>query len=190
MLGADRAGTIHQEVDRVVGRLEAKHEEGVGAVAGHREARLGGVDQATVARLETRLGELAHAFGAALEAGEANAGRGTMGGTGLHPHPGLSYDAESSLGADEQPIGAGSGTRSGQASRRPDAGGGEGVHRLDEVLDVGPDGGEVTGGSCGDPATEGGKLEGLGEVAQSEAVLGQLGLQGRSGGACLDQGGA
>ncbi len=34
------------------------------------------------------------------------------------------------------------------------------------------------------------KLEGLGEVAQRQAVLGQLGLQGRAGGACLDQGGA
>ncbi len=111
-----------------------------------------------------------------------------MRGPWLHAHPRLGDDAEDSLGAGEHPVGTHAGAGAGQATRLPGSRRGDRAGGLDEVLDVGVQGGEVPGRARGDPATEGGVLEGLGEVAQREAVLGELGLEGRPQGARLDQG--
>src|SRR5580700_10796758 len=102
-----------------------------------------------------------------------------MKGPGQDAQPGLGDDPEGALRATEEPVGAGAGAGTGQPPRLPYTDGGNGAHGLDEVLDVGPEGGEVPGGARGEPAAERGVLEGLGEVPQREAMLGELSLEAR-----------
>ena len=64
------------------------------------------------------------------------------------------------------------------------------AHRLDEVVDVRVERREVAAGARGDPAAERRELEGLREVAQRQAVLGELLLEARAGRAGLDARGA
>src|SRR6185437_4727493 len=144
-------------------------------------------DQTAIAWLKASLGELAYAVDALGKSGEAHAGGCAIGWARLHAYPGLGDDPKRALRAGEQAIGTGARAGAGQAPRRPCAGGGERPHGLHEVLDVGPRSGEVTGGARGDPAAERGQLERLWEVAQGQAVLGQLGLQVGAGRAPLDE---
>ena len=89
----------------------------------------------------------------------------------LHTHPRLGDHPERALRAGEHPVWAHARARSGQPPRLPGAGGRDRAHRLDEILDVGPHGGEVPGRARGDPAAERGVLERLREVAQRQPVL-------------------
>ena len=59
-------------------------------------------------------------------------------------------------------------------------------HRLDQVVDVGVERGEVAAGAGGDPAAERRELKRLREVAQGEPVRAELLLEARAGGAGLD----
>ncbi len=70
VLGADLERPRERVVDRMVGRLEAEHEQRVAAVAGHRHRRLARVDQAAVGRVEPGLRERAHALRAGGEVGK------------------------------------------------------------------------------------------------------------------------
>jgi hypothetical protein len=186
--GADRKRAAYRILDWVVGRLEAEHEQGVGAIAGHRQAGLAGVEQAAVGRVQPGLGQSAHALSAGKETVEANARRAPVGGSRLHTHPGIDDHAERALRACEHPVGARAGAGSGQPPRGPLARGRNRTDRLDQVLDVRPQGCEVAGRARGDPAAEGRVLERLREVAQGEAVLGELGLERGAGRAPLDAG--
>ena len=89
-----------------------------------------------------------------------------------------------------EPISIRSGRGTGAGARQPPAlpgaARGDRPHRLDQVVDVGVEGGEVAAGPGRDPAAQGRVLEGLREVAQGEAVLAQLLLEPRPGGAGLD----
>ncbi len=122
--------------------------------------------------------------------GEAHGRRAAVDGSRLHAHPRLGDDSQHALRAGEHPVGAGPGARAGQAARLPRARRCDRADRLDEVLDVRPHGREVPGRARRDPPAEGGELEGLREVAQRQAVLGELALQRRAGGARLDARGA
>ena len=98
----------------------------------------------------------------------------------VHAHPGLGDHAEDPLGADQHPVGARPGARAGQPAALPGAGRGDRPHRLDQVVDVGPDGREVPPGPGRDPAAEGRVLERLREVAQGQPVLGELLVERRA----------
>ena len=126
----------------------------------------------------------------ALEGVEQH-GRGLLEGRRLlHPHPRLGDHAEDPLGADQQPVRARARAGAGQAPALPRAGGRERTDRLDEVVDVRVQRGEVAAGAGGDPAAQRRVLERLRVVAQGQAVLAQPGLELRPGGAGLDAGGA
>ena len=104
-----------------------------------------------------------------------------------HAHPRLGDDAERPLAAEQQPVGRRAGARRRQPPRRPHAGAGrDRAHRLDEVVDVGRPGGEVTAGARRDPAAERRQLERLRVEAQRQAVRGELLLEHRAARARLD----
>ncbi len=145
-----------------------------------------GVEQAAVGRVQPRLRERAHALGADGERLEAHARRAPVGGPRLHAHPGLGDHAERALRAGEHPVGARPGAGARQPPRLPLARGRDRADRLDEVLDVRPHGREMARRARGDPAAERGELKGLREVAQGEAVLGELRLERGAGRARLD----
>ena len=63
---------------------------------------------------------------------------------------------------------------------------GQRPHRLDQVVDVRVEGGEVAAGAGRDPAAERRELKRLREVAQRESVGAELLLEPRAGGAGLD----
>ncbi len=174
MLGADCQRAGHRLPHGMVGGLEAEHQQRRGAVAGHRHARFARVYQTAVGRRQTRLAECAHTLGTVEEALEAHARRGAVGRPRLHADPRLGDDAEDALRAGEHPVGADAGARAGQTARLPHPRRGDRAGGLDEVLDVGQDGREVAGRARGDPAAERGELKRLGEVAQRQAVLGEL----------------
>jgi hypothetical protein len=55
MIPAQLERPLHGGVDGVIGGLEAEQEQRTGAVAGERQARLGGVDETAVGRVQARL---------------------------------------------------------------------------------------------------------------------------------------
>ena len=109
----------HRLVDRVVGGLEAEHEQRLARRPGVGERRLGGVEQAAVGRVEARLRDLAHRGGAGREVVERDAARRLPARALLEPHPGLGDHAEDALGADQHPVGARPGAGAGQAAALP-----------------------------------------------------------------------
>jgi hypothetical protein len=106
----------------------------------------------------------------------------------LHAYPRLRDHAERALRAGEHAVGADARARTWQPARCPHADRGDRANRLDEVLYVRSGGGEVAGGARGDPASERGELERLGEVAQREPVLAQLRLENWARGPALNAG--
>src|ERR1700683_498612 len=97
MLGADLQGPRHRAIDGMVARLEAEDEQSVRAVPRHREARLAGIEQAAVARVERGLRDLAHALHSLGEAREAHTARASVGGARLYANPCLGYHPEDAL---------------------------------------------------------------------------------------------
>ena len=162
-------------------RLEAEHEQRLARPARRRSARPrpgraggsstgGGRDWASART----------AAAPSLEAVEQHAGRGLEARALLHAHPGLGDHAEHALRADQHPVRARPGARAGQPAALPDARRRERAHRLDEVVDVRVQRGEVAARAGGDPAAERRVLERLREVAQRQAVLAQLVLEARA----------
>ena len=151
---------------------------------------LRGVEQPAVGRVQARLGDRAGRGDAAGVVVEVHRAPALPARPVLQPHPGLGDHAEGALGAEEQPVGGGPGARAGQPAGLADPGRGDDAQRLDQVVDVGVEGGEVPAGPGGEPAAEGGELEGLREVAQGQAVRAQLVFQVRAEDAGLDAGGA
>ena len=172
--------------DLVVGRLEAEHEEVGAAVAGQHHPRLAPVDQPAVGGIQPRLGDRAHRVRALLEGREAHRHRRPVDRLGLHAHPCLGDDAERPLRPEQQAVGRGPGARPGQPARRPHAARRDRAHRLDEVVDVRVEGGEMAARPRGDPAAKRRELERLRIVPQGEAVFSELGLEARPGRAGLD----
>ena len=121
-----------------------------------------------------------------LERLEGDPDRQLPAGTLPDPHPGLRDHPEDSLGAEQEPIGAGAGARARQPAALPEAAGGDRPHRLDQVVDVGVEGGEMPAGAGRDPAAQGGELERLREMAKRQPPLAKLVLERRPRGAGLD----
>ena len=99
-------------------------------------------------------------------------------GMGAQPHPG--DDAERALGAEEQSAEVGSGGRRRCAAGAHD--GSVGEHDLqpgDDVVDLAVASAVLPGAAARHPAADGGDVEALREVADAQAVAGQLGLQVR-----------
>ncbi len=103
-----------------------------------------------------------------------------------HPHPGLGDHAEDALGADQRPVRRGPRPRPRQAPALPGSPRRDRPHRLDQVVDVRVERGEVPPGPGRDPAPQRRVLEGLREVAQRQPVLAQLVLQAGPGRPGLD----
>src|SRR5699024_9633032 len=72
------------------------------------------------------------------------------------------------------------GTGPGEPARLRDPGGGDDPERLGQVVDVGVAGGVVAAGPGGEPAADGGELEGLREMPQRVARRPQLVLEMRA----------
>ena len=87
---------------------------------------------------------------------------------------------------DQHPVRARARAGARQPPALPGAARGERADRLDQVVDVGPDGREVAAGAGRDPAAEGRVLERLREVAQGEPVLAELLVERRAEHAGLD----
>ena len=169
-------------LDRVVGRLEAEHEQRRRAVAGEREARLLGVDAAgswpgadRTAPAPARAAAPAANVANATPAERAVRGRGCTRTQASVMTPSVPSEPTSIRSGLEAGAGAG------QPPRLPHAGRRERPHRLDEVVDVGLQRGEVAARARGDPAAERRELERLREVAQREPVPAQLVLERRTG---------
>ena len=137
------------------------------------------VEQAAVRGVEAGLGQGAHRLRARSKASNSTPADSRKRGRVLHAHPGLGDHAEDALGADQHPVRARAGARAGQPPALPDAARRERPHRLDEVVDVRVERGEVAAGAGGDPAAERRVLERLRVVAQRQPVLAQLLLERR-----------
>ncbi len=159
VLGTDLQGSCQRLVHRVVGRLEAEHEQGVGAVRGHRQPGLAGIEQAAVGWMQPRLRDRAHALNALEEALKSHTRRAPVRRTRLHAHPCLRDHPQCALGAGEHPVRAYPRARPRQPPRHPHTHRCDRANGLDEILDVRPHGREMAGGARGDPATQSGVLE-------------------------------
>src|SRR5439155_6935043 len=111
---------------------------------------------------------------AALERVEADPGRRLEPRPLLQPHPGLGDHAEDALGADQKTVRTGTGAGPRESPALPGPRRRDRAHRLDQVVDMRVERGEVAAGPGGDPAAECRVLERLGEVPQREALLAQL----------------
>ena len=159
MIAAALDRALHPGVERVVGGLEAEDENRVRTIAGAGRERLAGIEETTVRRIKTALAERMHRGGAGGEIGKRDRCRRAHRRAVLQAHPRLGDDAENALGADEQAVGAGAGTGAGQAAGGDDAVRRHHAQRLDEVVDVRVERGEVAAGAGGDPATQRRQLE-------------------------------
>lgn len=110
--------------------------------------------------------------------------------TGQNAKPGIDDHTEGPLGPAEHAIGADTSAGAGKPQGLPEADGRQGANGLGQVLDVGPERGEMPGGAGGEPAAESGVLKGLGKVTQGQPMRCQLGLQGRPADAGLNASGA
>ena len=171
----------HPGVDRVVGRLEAEHQQRAAVRGGAGQRRLAGVEQPAVRRVEAATGRArAPPPRPRSKPSNSTAAESLKRGRLLHAHPGLGDHAEDPLGADQHPVGARPGAGARQAAALPDAARRDRAHRLDEVVDVGVQRGEVAAGAGGDPAAERRVLERLRVVAQRQPVRLQLLLELRA----------
>ena len=195
--GGHRAAVVTDQLDQHLeavpdgqdGRLEAQHQHEPVTRARTRQGRLGRVEQAAVGGVQVALGDRAHRrerVGGRLEGGRR---RASVAGSVLQSHPRLGDDAERALGPEHQAVRRRTRPGTGQAERLADADRGDHADRLDEVVDVGPQGGVVTAGPGGDPAAQAGELEALGEEAQGEVVRAELVLERGSQHTGLDAGG-
>src|SRR2546430_648902 len=123
-----------------------------------------------------------------LEGGEAHGGGRRDRGPLEAAPPGLGNNPENPLRADEEPIRGRAGPRGGEPPGLDRPRRGDDPQRLDQIVDVGVEGGVVAAGSGGDPASEGRALERLGEVAQREPGRAELVLEDGAEGAGLDAG--
>ena len=162
---------FHPRARVVVGRLEPEHEERVLPVPSTRQLRLGGSRRRQLQGYRPACESARTASAPAAKSGKRTPAEARCVGPGLETHPRLGDDPEGALGADQHPVGA-AGRRPSRAAAatatprrrdRPD--------RLDEVVDVRVERGEVAAGAGGDPAAERRELERLGEVAQRQPVL-------------------
>src|SRR3954447_5406475 len=101
---ADLERALDPGVERMVGRLEAEHEQRLAGRRRSGEARLARVEQAAVRRPQAGLHDLARRPGAGLERVEQHARARAELRTPLHPHPGLRHDPERPLGAEEEAV--------------------------------------------------------------------------------------
>ena len=183
MLASDLERQLHRGVDRVVGGLEAEDQEVrlAGAGAGH--LRLERVEQAAVRGYKPGLRDLAHGPRGGEEVVELDPARGLELGRGRTRTQASAITPR----MPSEPISIRSGRGPGARPRQPPALPGparrDRPHRLDQVVDVGVERREVAAGPGRDPAAQGRVLERLREVAQREAVLAQLLLERRPGGA-------
>ena len=149
-----------------------------------------GVDQPAVGRVQPGLRDRAHGLRAGGEVSEPDRGRGAAVRPRTHPDPRLGDEAERALGPEQHPVRRDAGAGAGQPPGLPDADRRERADRFHEVVDVRQQRREVPTGARRDPAAERRELKRLGEVAQRQAVLAQLRLEDRPGGASLDPRGA
>ena len=182
MLAGDLERQVHPVLDRVVGRLEAEHQQRLARAAARRRSsppparRAGGSWRGEAPTGRSRAPRAAPATKSSNPTPQETLKLGPV----LEPHPGLGDHAEDPLGADQRPVRRGPGAGAGQAAALPGAARGDRPHRLDQVVDVGVEGREVAAGAGRDPAAEGRELERLREVAQGQAVLAELVLERRA----------
>src|SRR5690606_27142619 len=132
---------------------------------------LGLVGQAKDGGPGSVLGEPAQGGGALVEGGEAPALVDAGLGDGPDAHRDRGDDAEGPLGAEDELAQVGSRGGARCAAGVQDAlGGGEGEGE-DHLVEAAVSGGGLSAGAGGGEAADGGPLEGLGEVAEGEAVL-------------------
>ena len=137
--GRSRRRASSPRLDRMVGRLEAQHQQHRrrrsapalrNASAGSSSRQFAGYSPdcaiARVAATACGVGRRTRTDAAALPPRPV-----------LQPHPRLGDHAERALGAEEQPVGRRARARSGQPARLADPDRGDHAHRLDQVVDVG-----------------------------------------------------
>ena len=180
----------HRGIGRVIGGLEAEHQQGGVAAAGAGVRRLQR-DRAAGSSRGAGPTARARAPPAAARAkpsapGKRDARRGPEAGPLLEPHPGFDDDPERSLGADPEAIRARPRARAGQAARLDDPRRCHHAQRFHELVDVGVQRRVVPARAGGDPAAQARELEGLREVAQREPVGPELALERGAEDAGLD----
>ncbi len=187
LAAGDRERLLELVVEAV---LEGEQQQRGGAVTREGELRLARVDDAAVGGAQPALEDVADRAGGGEVVREADGGGAALGRFLLHAHPRLGDHAERPLGAEQQAVRRRAGARSRQAARLPDTRAGrDRAHALDEVVDVRGPGREVPAGARRDPAAERRALEGLRVEAHRQALLGELLLEPRAGGARLDASG-
>ena len=186
--GAVRGKVIPLHLQIPLGQAVGQAAQAVVLVAQHDGGgRLGRIREAYDGRMQLgALHQIAESGDAVLQAVEEDAAIILHRRQGMDTHRGLGDETVGALGADEQLQKAGAGSGGGRVLRLDDAVRGDDPHGLGQVLDLAIADGILTGRAGGDPAAEGGELEGLGEVAQREALRVQLGFHLRSGRAGLD----
>ena len=118
--------------------------------------------------------------GAVGERVEEDRRRAALARARAHAHPRLGDDAERALGAEQHAVRRRPRARARQPAALPRAARADRPHGLDEVVDVGLDGGEMPAGAGRDPAAERRQLERLREEAHRQPVLGELSLEHRT----------
>ena len=127
-----------------------------------------GIEQPAVRRVEARLRDHPRRLRAGGEALEEDRAGGLEAGPWANPHPGLGDHSQDALGAEDHAVGARTCPGAGQPAALPEAGRRQRRDRVDQVVDVGLQGGEMAARPGRDPAAEGGELERLGKMAQGE----------------------
>ena len=89
----------------MVGGLERKQQDRVAGLVGAADERFGGIEQATVRRVEPGLRDRAGRVDRAAEVGEASRRRGAEGGPVLQAHPGLGDDPEDPFRPEQHAVG-------------------------------------------------------------------------------------
>ena len=186
MVAAALGGAGDPGLERVVRRLEGDQQQGPRPVAGPVVERFGRVQQPAVGRVEAGLRDRPAGRDRVFEPLELRVQVGPVGRAVLQPHPGLGDDPEGAFGAEEEPVGAGTGAVAGKPPGLHDAGWRQDPQRLDEVVDVGVERRKVAARASCDPTPQGRELERLREVPEGQAVGLQLRLQLRAQHASLD----
>jgi hypothetical protein len=138
------------------------------------------VEQATVARVEPRLGQFAGRLHRLREVGEVHRRAGPKRRPRLEAHPRLGDHAKGALRAGKQPLRGRTGAGPRQSSRLHHAARCHDAHGLYELVDVRVEGREMAPGTGRDPAAQRRPLKRLWVMAQREAVRLQLRFEGRS----------
>ena len=166
--------------ERVVGRLEAQHEQRRRRCAAPVSAASPGSSSRQFDGYSPDCDSARTASAPCVKSAKRTLADTLNSGRVLHAHPRPRDHAEDPLRPDQHPVGRRPGARPGQPARLPHARRRQRPHRLDEVVDVGHQRREVPARARRDPAAERRVLERLREVAQRVAVLAQLVLEHRA----------